>query len=34
LTIEDGGGGTGLAFALLAAFHIQGVMDAIERAVV
>src|ERR1700676_1597147 len=34
LAVDDGGGGTGLAFALLAALHIQGVMDAIERAVV
>ena len=34
LAIDDGGGGTGLSFALLAALHIQGMMDAIERAVV
>ena len=34
LAIDDGGSGTGFAFALLAALHIKRVMDAIECAVV
>src|SRR5579872_710338 len=34
LAVDDGGGGTGVAFALFPALHILRVMDAIERSVV
>ena len=33
LTIDDAGGGAGVSFRLLAAFHVQCVMNAIQHAV-
>ena len=34
LAVDDGGGGTGVALGLLPALDVEGLVDAVERAVV